>query len=200
MSLDKRAERRMAKRLADLERRVSAHARSTQLPFSTVPGLDADGNAIDIPITETVTEGKQLLIDVGQTGGVVTDLQDRLHDLQGTTLPALSEAVQEAKDAAVAAAVLRIDSSKGSVFKNNTISTVLSVTIYYATQVITNITDLHAALGYTAYLEWFWRREDDETFHVVSSADNRLSRAGFALTVSPDDVDEKTVFQCVLHA
>lgn len=111
-----------------------------------------------------------------------------------------AQAAAEAKEAAVAAALLRIDSSRGTTFKNNTISTVLTVTIFYAGATISNITQLHEAFGMGAYLEWFWRRERDDEFGLISSADNRLSNAGFALTVSPADVDEKTIFQCYLNA
>ena len=97
------------------------------------------------------------------------------------------------------AVVLRIDSSRGTAFKNNEVSTVLSVTIFVGDRQITNITELHDTLGIGAYLEWFWRRLEDETFGLISSADPRLGNAGFTLTVSPDDVDEQTVFQCVLN-
>lgn len=97
------------------------------------------------------------------------------------------------------AAVLRIDSSRGTAFKNNAISTVLSVTVMYGSKQIANITDLWAEFGQGAYLEWWWRRINDTEFGVISSSDDRLSAAGFKLTVSPDDVDEQTVFQCVLH-
>jgi hypothetical protein len=97
------------------------------------------------------------------------------------------------------AVLLRVASSRGTSFKNNAISTVLSVTVFKGSQKIENITDLWSAFGSGAYLEWLWRRRDDSDFGVISSADSRLSQAGFALTVSPADVDEQTVFQCILH-
>lgn len=96
------------------------------------------------------------------------------------------------------AVLLRIDSSRGTAFKNNMISTVLSVTIFLGDEQINNIHDLHDRLGPAYYLEWFWRRLDDEEFGLISSSDDRLGSAGFTLTVSPDDVDEQTVFQCIL--
>jgi len=97
------------------------------------------------------------------------------------------------------AVLLRVSSSRGTSFKNNTISTVLTVTVFKGAEQITDIADLHATFGSGAYLEWWWRRMDDTDFGVISSADSRLSQAGFALTVSPADVDEQTVFQCILH-
>lgn len=96
--------------------------------------------------------------------------------------------------------VLRIDSSRGTTFKHSNISTVLSVTVFKGEHTITDIHGLWEAFGPNAFLEWSWRREEDEDFGLLSVMDSRLSNAGFTLTVSPDDVDEKTVFQCVVQA
>jgi len=97
------------------------------------------------------------------------------------------------------AVLLRVTSTRGTAFKNNTISTVLTATVFKGSRQITNITDLRAEFGSGAYLEWMWRRLYDTDFGVISSSDSRLSQSGFALTVSPNDVDEQTVFQCILH-
>lgn len=96
------------------------------------------------------------------------------------------------------AAVLRIDSSRGTVFKNNSISTVLSVVIFYGSQRITNRQELVAAFGPGAYLEWSWQRLGESAFGIISAADDRLSDDGFSFTLSPEDVDTKVVFQCQL--
>ena len=115
-------------------------------------------------------------------------------------------AINDAADALIKAgkaldsAVLRIDSSRGLVFKNNLISTILTVTVIRGGDPITNIVDLQAAYGPGAYLEWSWKRLDDSDFGVLSSADSRISQGGFALTVSPADVDTKVVFMCTLNA
>lgn len=97
------------------------------------------------------------------------------------------------------AVLLRVSSTRGTSFKNNAIATVLTVTVFRGSQRITTIQDLHAVFGGSAYLEWWWRRMDDAAFGVISSADNRLSQSGFALTVSPADVDEQSVFECRLQ-
>lgn len=97
------------------------------------------------------------------------------------------------------AVFLRIDSTNGTVFKNSAISTVLRVEIFKGTSRIVNLDDLDAILGPGYYLEWSWRRYDDTDFGIISSSDGRLSQGGFALTVSPADVNEKTVFQCTLR-
>lgn len=97
------------------------------------------------------------------------------------------------------AVLLRISSSKGTAFKNSSISTVLTVTVFRGALQVVNLAGLWEAFGTGAYLEWSWRRLDDDVFGVISSADPRLSQGGFALTISPADVDEKTDFQCQLH-
>lgn len=126
-----------------------------------------------------------------------SDAQQAANDATAS-LVAASEAASDAR-AALDDAVLRIDSSRGTAFKNNAISTVLSVTIIRGGELITDIETLWDVYGTRAYLEWWWRRLNDDGFGVISSADSRLSNAGFALTISPADVDGQTVFQCILH-
>lgn len=96
------------------------------------------------------------------------------------------------------AALLRIDSSRGTVFKNNTVATVLTVRIFYGERIIETKAQLTAAFGAGAYLEWSWLRINDEAFGVISSTDSRISQNGFCLTITPDDVDVKTTFSCEL--
>lgn len=96
------------------------------------------------------------------------------------------------------AVTLRIDSSRGTVFKNNGVSTVLSVVIYKGSNRITNKTELANILGANAYLEWYWQRMDETSFGVISAADQRIGNDGFTFTLSADDVDTKVVFLCKL--
>lgn len=96
------------------------------------------------------------------------------------------------------AVTLRIDSSRGTVFKNSEVSTVLSAVVYKGGACITDADALREELGSSARLEWSWQRMGEDRFGVISSADTRISQGGFALTVSPDDVDVKTVFTCSL--
>lgn len=96
------------------------------------------------------------------------------------------------------AAVLRIDSSRGTVFKNNAVSTVLSAVIYRGAQRITDKAGLTAAFGAGAYLQWAWQRMGETSFGILSASDSRLSNDGFSLTISPDDVDTKVTFMCSL--
>lgn len=99
----------------------------------------------------------------------------------------------------LAPAVVKINSSRGTAFKNSEIATDLTVTVFSGTQTVTTLTELHALFGTGAFLEWWWRRLDDTAEGVISSADPRISQGGFKLTVSPADVDVQTVFKCILH-
>lgn len=94
--------------------------------------------------------------------------------------------------------LLRIESSRGTVFKNNTVSTVLSVVIYHGKDRITDIDRLHEVYGNSAYIQWKWQRLDEDSYGIISSADSRMGNDGFSFTLSPDDVDVKVTFMCEL--
>lgn len=96
------------------------------------------------------------------------------------------------------AALLRIESSRGTVFKNDQVSTVLSAVIYKGSQRITDSTEMKATFGSGAYLQWKWLRLEDESYGVISATDSRFSNDGFTFTLSPDDVDTKVTFICEL--
>lgn len=94
--------------------------------------------------------------------------------------------------------LLRIESSRGTVFKNDNVSTVLSAVIYRGSQRITDIDALHAAMGSSVYLQWKWQRLDEDSFGIISSTDSRIGNGGFTFTLSPEDVDTKVTFMCEL--
>ena len=96
------------------------------------------------------------------------------------------------------ATTLRIDSSRGTVFKNNAVSTVLSAVIYRGGVRITDINTLRSTFGSGAYLQWSWQRLDEERFGVISASDSRLINDGFSFVLSADDVDTKVTFMCEL--
>lgn len=96
------------------------------------------------------------------------------------------------------ATVLRIDSSRGTVFKNNQVSTVLSVVIYKGSKRITDSTEMRKEYGIGAYLEWSWQRMGEDAFGTILSDDSRIGQDGFTFTLSPEDVDTKVVFMCRL--
>ena len=108
----------------------------------------------------------------------------------------IEDAFEELKDEV--STLLRIESSRGTVFKNNNISTVLSAVIYRGSKRITDIDTLKSVIGPNAYLQWKWQRLNEDSYGIISSDDYRLSNGGFTFTLSPDDVDTKVTFMCEL--
>lgn len=98
------------------------------------------------------------------------------------------------------AVTLRIESSRGTVFKNDQAATVLSVVIYKGSERITDSATMKSVFGNAAYLQWKWQRLDDESFGIISSGDSRFGDNGFTFTLSPEDVDTKVTFMCELIA
>lgn len=94
--------------------------------------------------------------------------------------------------------LLRIESSRGTVFKNDQVATVLSVVIYHGTKRITDSASMKSTFGSSAYLQWKWQRLDDASFGIISSSDSRFGDNGFTFTLSPEDVDTKITFMCEL--
>jgi hypothetical protein len=96
------------------------------------------------------------------------------------------------------AVTLRIDSSRGTVFKNSDVSTALTVVIFKGGKTITDPDSMRMEFGSNAYLEWYWQKIGEETFGTILATDSRLSNEGFLLSLSPSDVDTKVVFRCQL--
>lgn len=93
------------------------------------------------------------------------------------------------------ATLVYISSSNGDAFKNSQISTVMRVTVFHGASAISDIGSLRAAYGPSAWIEWSWSRFGEDSFSPISAGDSRIGEGGFTLTVSPADVDTKTVFQ-----
>ena len=83
-------------------------------------------------------------------------------------------------------------------FKNNAVSTVLTVAIYKGSERITDANGMKGAFGLSAYLQWYWQRLDEDRFGVLSAVDPKISDGGFTLTLTPEDVDVKVTFMCEL--
>lgn len=91
---------------------------------------------------------------------------------------------------------LRIDSSRGTVFKNSAVSTVLTVRCYKRGQEITTLGSLkQAMLDSTARIRWYVLREGDADWVSLADSDHMISNDGFTLTVTPDDVTVKCTFK-----
>lgn len=96
------------------------------------------------------------------------------------------------------ATVLQLESSRGTAFKNNAVSTTLSPVIYHGSKRILDIDGIKEVFGESAYLQWSWRRLDDDRYGVISADDRRLSAGGFLFELSPDDVDTQVTIMCEL--
>ena len=108
----------------------------------------------------------------------------------------VSKAIDNVRDEITT--LLRIESSRGTVFKNDQVSTILSVVLYHGKQRITDASTMREVFGSGAYLQWKWQRLDDASFGVISSTDTRFGDDGFTFTLSPEDVDTKVTFMCEL--
>jgi len=96
------------------------------------------------------------------------------------------------------AVTLRIDSSRGTVFKNSEVSTVLRAVIFKGGKTISDAAAMRKEFGTTAHLEWQWQRIGETTFGTILSTDSKLADDGFSLLLTPGDVDTKVVFRCQL--
>ena len=96
------------------------------------------------------------------------------------------------------AVLLRIDSSRGNVFKNSSVETVLTVNIIKAGETITNAARMRTVFGAGSYIQWRWKRLNDENFNIIVSTDSMIRDEGFTLTLTSDKVDTKVTFQCEL--
>lgn len=93
---------------------------------------------------------------------------------------------------------LQIESSKGTVFKNDQVDTLLSITIYRGSDRITDIETLREKMGNNVYLQWKWKRLNDDDYGIISADDPRIGHNGFTFALSPQDVDTKVTFLCEL--
>lgn len=113
-----------------------------------------------------------------------------------SALTAANNAVQTANDIPL----VTLSSTNGTVFKRNLgIDTTIIATVFTPGGRIDNITELRRRFGNGAYLEWGWRDVVTDADHVLLSSDERITQGGFALVVSPDDIDTQAVITCSLN-
>ena len=153
--------------------------------FALINHIDAERLDVDTLFA------RQAFIDNLNTQMIQSDSFIRL--VTGKVNDSVDEAMKDATPA-----VLRIDSSRGTVFKDNNVSTVLTVSIHYGSQIIQDAPTLHATFGNGAYLQWEWLRMDEDRYGIISAGDSRLSNSGFCLTLGPEDVDVKVTLRCTL--
>ena len=170
-------------------------------------GIPADFHCVNLLVDGTrvaqlAKAGSTTYLDVavGTTVSVTATSEDDACDLDGTEAHNVSQPCAgisvEVTDVAKDAATITITSTHGLVFKSNAISTALIVTVYQpGGNKITDLAGLKAAFGSSARIEWGWQREDEDGWSTILASDSRLSNDGFALSVSPADVDARTSFE-----
>lgn len=95
--------------------------------------------------------------------------------------------------------LLMIESSNGNIFKNTGVATTLTVNVIVGDQRITSYRQLQERFGSEAYLQWSVKRQGEAEFEELPADDSRISDNGFILTLNPNDVNVKTVFDCSLN-
>ena len=124
-----------------------------------------------------------------KSGESTTTVEDELNNIKNEMATVKDEVTT----------LLRIESSRGTVFKNDQIATVLSAVIYRGNTVIRDMTTLKSIMGNSASLEWSWQHLNDESYGVISADDEHIGNDGFTFTLSPEDVDTKVTFMCTLN-
>lgn len=147
----------------------------------TVTGVIGGGDRTRIDVDNAVSDASQAVDTAGKAA-----------DTANTAKQSADKAIAETKDLVT----LRIDSSRGTVFKNSEVSTVLTVRCYKRGQELTTLTALRQAmLDATARIRWYVLREGDTDWVSLVDSDPMLSNDGFTLTVKPDDVSVKCTFK-----
>lgn len=96
------------------------------------------------------------------------------------------------------AILLYIDSSNGSIFKNSSVATTLTVTVIVAGLRLDTSQKLKEHFGQGASIKWEFKRLGETAFNPIENNDPRLSDGGFIFTLHPNDVQTKHTFNCVL--
>lgn len=147
----------------------------------TVTGVIGGGDRTRIDVDNAISDASQAVDTAGKAA-----------DTANTAKQSADKAIAETKDLVT----LRIDSSRGTVFKNSEVSTVLTVRCYKRGQELTTLTALRQAmLDATARIRWYVLREGDTDWVSLVDSDPMLSNDGFTLTVTPDDVTVKCTFK-----
>lgn len=150
--------------------------------------VGADGTAKRMCVTGVVGGGDR----TGLVARKAAEYADRASETAATAKQSADAAMAETKDLVT----LRIDSSRGTVFRNSEISTVLTVRCYKRGAEITTREGLRDALGdQTARIRWYVLREGDESWVSLADSDPIVGRDGFEVTLTPSDVNVKCTFK-----
>ena len=181
--------------------------------WSKIQGKDGsrgvDGSTIWISSNEPTSSGQSFIFDktdfVAQTGKNVLagdvvfagDYRYVVQSVDGDNVICTDKEELKGKDGESSIA-MRIDSSRGNLFKNNNINTILSVNLFYEGIHITTSAKLKEIFGASVHLEWKYQEMDEDIWHDILITDERISDEGFQFRISTDDITEKIILQCNL--
>lgn len=159
---------------------------------------EKDGFTINTDNSLTLSNDTPLLSDYQKSLNIKL-LSNQLDVVSTYTILKLKDGSKGDKgDKGQDAITLHILSSNGSIFKNSSLSTTLSVTIVVGGASICSSREMYEIFGENAKIIWEQKRFGEETFTKIDSADSRLSDNGFILTLSSNDVYTQTTFTCSL--
>lgn len=96
------------------------------------------------------------------------------------------------------AILLMIHSSNGNLFKNDGVSTTLTVEIMVGGFSITSSEVMYERFGENSKIIWKEKKNGETQYTQIPESDERLSDNGFIFTVSADDMQYSTVYNCFL--
>ena len=177
---------------------VGFRSRPNTLPPEAFPEPTLLGEAEEAWAVKTLVRGEwKTPLSVDDDGRVKID---GYYAITPENVDEMIDAKLEGALADAAPAVVKIDSSRGTCFKDNQMQTELRASVYWNGKRIENITTLREIFGATAYLQWEWRRAETDTWSSFISTDSHISQDGFIFTVTPADVDATITFRCSLIA
>lgn len=210
----------------DLEQKVTTLTNKYNQTVQTVEGNKTTianiKTSVD-DVTGKVTKMESSITEIKQTAdGITTTVtanKDKWDKASSDASNALNNSTQAKKDAENAlnkaqdvvnkvesgeldgqdAIMLYIDSSNGTTFKNSSVATIFTVTIYVGGTTIDNSTKLKQMYGDGAYLQWLIKKHGEKDFTKIPLDDPRLNDNGFIFTIAAKDIKFKAVFNCELN-
>lgn len=207
----------MANFLLGKKRKESSHSRATQT--DTITGVATsdssegivmvnfggdsltyeDDQSVPVSTTSYVKEGDTVIVNViGSDGTGKTPIVIGVVARGDEQQQSINQIQERADSGEFNAPTVFINSSEGNAFKNDNISTILSIVVYRGASEITSYDQLQTVFGSGSYIEWKIKKYGDADFTIVSSDDTHLSENGFKYTVSPEDVNVQCVFNASL--
>lgn len=160
--------------------------------------LQPDSITEDKISTDYTTTLQQNITDASDVANVAKTIADNAKSIAIESQTTANDVQDRADNGDFDPITIYIHSSEGTSFKNNDISTEMSITIYHGINAIIDQPGLESDFGSGAYLEWSIRKYGDSTFTTIISTDSHLSNNGFLYTVGSDDIDTQAVFNVKL--